>query len=178
LQTRTKNRLDALNRIDRAMVRIRRSQSRRTIGRLMQRQLGQNLNFGNIFVADALDELAESGVEQPTVGTIAERLGIEPSRVSRMVTDAIVAGIVKRHASQLDGRRAHLELTKDGRKALATVRRFRITFFSQIVSDWSDQDCVEFAALLTRFTDSLKNASAKRDIRVRGQMPGSNQGSY
>jgi DNA-binding MarR family transcriptional regulator len=132
----------------------------------MQRQFGQNLNFTNIFVADALDELAESGVEQPTVGTIAERLGIEPSRVSRMVTDAVLAGIVKRHASQLDGRRAHLELTKDGRKALATVRRFRIKFFSRIVSDWSDQDCVEFAVLLSRFTNSLKNGAATRDTRV------------
>jgi DNA-binding MarR family transcriptional regulator len=171
VQNRTKTRPDALNLIDRAMVRIRRSQGRRTVGQLMQRRLGKEMNFSNIFVADALDELAEAGVEQPTVGTMAECLGIEPSRASRMVADAIAAGLVKRHASQLDGRRAHLELTKDGGTALATVRRFRIAFFSRIVADWSDQDCVEFARLLTRFTDSLKDAATNLDAGVCGQKP-------
>jgi DNA-binding MarR family transcriptional regulator len=165
----SQTRQDALNLVDRGMVRIRRSQSRRTIGRLMQRKLGQSLNFSGVFVADALDELAESGVDQPTVGAMAERLGIEQSRASRMVANAIGAGLVKRHASQLDGRRAHLELTKDGRKALAAVRRFRIAFFSAIMADWSDQECSVFAELLTRFTDSLQDPGARADVSVQGQ---------
>jgi DNA-binding MarR family transcriptional regulator len=161
----TKAREDALHLIDRAMVRIRRSQSRRTIGRLMQRELGPRLNLSDIFVADALDELAESGVQRPTVGTMAKRLGIESSRASRMATSAIKAGLVKRLASQSDGRRSCLELTKSGRKALVTVRQYRITFFNTILSTWSDQECAEFSAFLTRFTDSLKDAGAKLSVR-------------
>lgn len=163
LENLTKTRREALHLIDRAMVRIRRSQSRRTIGRLMQRELGPKLNLSDIFVADALDELAESGVQRPTVGTMAERLGIEPSRASRMVTSAIEAGLVKRLASQSDGRRSYLNLTKAGRKALATVRQFRMAFFCRILSPWSDRDCAEFAAFLTRFTDSLKDAGIRLD---------------
>jgi DNA-binding MarR family transcriptional regulator len=169
LENLTKTRQEALHLIDRAMVRIRRSQSRRTIGRLMQRELGLTLNLSDIFVADALDELAESGVQGPTVGTMAARLGIEPSRASRMVTSAIEAGLVKRLASQSDGRRSYLELTKTGRKALATVRQFRIAFFYRILSAWSDHDCAQFAAFLTRFTGSLKDAGGKLDLSVRSE---------
>ena len=125
----------------------------------MQRKLGQRLNLGHIFVADALDEMRENRDEQPSVGKVAERLGIDPSRASRMVAGAIRAGFVKRIASQLDGRRTHLDLTNDGRKALATVRRFRIRFFSKLTANWSDRDCAEFAKLLIRFTNPLQEMS-------------------
>jgi DNA-binding MarR family transcriptional regulator len=125
----------------------------------MQRKLGKRLNLGQIFVADALDEMRENRGEQPSVGKVAERLGIDPSRASRMVAGAIRAGFVKRIASQLDGRQTHLGLTNDGRKALATVRRFRIMFFSKLTANWSDRDCAEFAKLLIRFTNPLPEMS-------------------
>jgi DNA-binding MarR family transcriptional regulator len=159
--TITKTRKNALSTIDRAMVRIRRSQSRRTIVRLMQRELGQRLNLAHIFVADALDEMCENSNEQPSVGKMAERLDIDPSRASRVVAGAIRAGFVKRIASQLDGRRAHLELTDNGRRALAATRRFRIMFFSKLMANWSDHDCAEFAKLLIRFTNPLPEMSTE-----------------
>ena len=48
-------RRDALSQIERAMVRIRRSQTRRTIGRVMERELGTRFNMAHSFVVDALD---------------------------------------------------------------------------------------------------------------------------
>jgi len=141
--------------VDRGMVRIRRSQSRRTIGRLMQQRLDQNLKFAEVAVADALQELADAGEQRPTVGQMAQSLGIEPSRASRMTAAAIRAGLVRRIASQADGRSSHLELTPEGSKALEMIRRFRIRFFSQLMSEWSDQECAEFGRLLIRFTDLL-----------------------
>ena len=144
--------------VDRAMVRIRRSQSRRTIGHLMRQRLGPHINLGNIAVADALQELAETGDQEPTIGRMAERLGIDPSRASRMTAGAIRVGFVKRIASQSDGRRSHLELTSEGLKALGTTRRFRTSFFAHLMSDWSARDCAEFAKLLIRFTESLPGA--------------------
>jgi hypothetical protein len=75
--------------VDRAMVRIRRSQSRRTIGHLMRQRLGRRINLGGIAVADALQKLSETDDQEPTIGRMAERLGIDPSRARRMTAGAI-----------------------------------------------------------------------------------------
>ena len=150
----------ALLMVDRAMVRIRRSQSRRTIGQLMRQRLGGRLNLANVSVADALQELAEIGDPRPTIGSMAQTLGIDPSRASRMTTAAIRAGLVRRIASQSDGRSSHLKLTSDGSKALELVREFRLKFFAQLMSGWSDWECAEFGRLLIRFTDSLPGVFA------------------
>jgi DNA-binding MarR family transcriptional regulator len=144
----------AILRIDRAMVRIRRSQTRRTIGRLMERELDTRFNMAHSFVVDALDEALTSLGEEPSVGTVAEYLGVDPSRASRMVADALRAGYVRRVASQADGRRMSLELTDAGRKLLRRASRFRRRLFSKEMASWPDRDCVEFARLLTKFTQA------------------------
>lgn len=148
------------------MVRIRRSQSRRTLGRLLQQRLERHLNLADISVADALQELAEAGELKPTIGQMAKRLGIEPSRASRMTAAAIRAGLVRRIASQSDGRRSHVEPTNEGSKALEMMRRFRMSFFARLMADWSDRECSEFGRLLIRFTDSLPSGFHKE---IRGQ---------
>ncbi len=158
-------RKEALLMVDRAMVRIRRSQSRRTIGHLMRQRLGRQINLGNIAVADALQDLAEAGAPEPTIGQMADRLGIDPSRASRMTAGAIRAGFVKRIASQSDGRRSHLELTSEGLKSLEITRRFRTSFFAHLMSGWSARDCAEFAKLLIRFTESLPGALSTKASR-------------
>jgi len=144
----------AIQRIDRAMVRIRRSQTKRTIGRLMERELVERFSVAQSVVADALDDLSAIDGEKPSVGMLAEYLGVDPSRASRLVADAIREGYVKRVASQSDGRRAGLELTGAGRKLLGTASRFRKRIFSKVMAGWSDHDCDEFARLLTKFTES------------------------
>ena len=100
---------------------------------------------------------------KPTIGRMAKRLGIEPSRASRMTAAAIRAGLIRRIASQSDGRRSHLELTSAGSKALEMVRRFRMKFFPQLMTGWSDRECAEFARQLIRFTDSLPSRFGNED---------------
>jgi DNA-binding MarR family transcriptional regulator len=145
-------RRDALSQIERAMVRIRRSQTRRTIGRVMERELGIRFNMAHSFVVDALDETNGVQGNEPSVGMVAELLGVDPSRASRMVADAIRGGYVRRVASQVDGRRVRLELTGAGRKLLKTTSSFRRHLFSKVMASWSENDCAEFARLLTKFT--------------------------
>jgi DNA-binding MarR family transcriptional regulator len=144
-------RRDALTQIERAMVRIRRSQTRRTIGRSMERELGKRFNMAHSFVVDALDEASEESGNEPSVGIVAGHLGVDPSRASRMVADAVRGGYVRRVASQVDGRRMCLELTGAGRKLLKTTSRFRRHLFSRVMAGWSENDCAEFARLLTKF---------------------------
>jgi DNA-binding MarR family transcriptional regulator len=151
-------RREAILRIERAMVRIRRSQTRRSIGRLMERELGTKFNMTHSFVVDALDEACEIPGEKPSVGTLAEYLGVDPSRASRMVAEAIRGGYLRRVASQADGRRTYLELTRAGRKLLNTASRFRRRLFSRAMTSWSEHDCAEFARLLTNFIEPPQDA--------------------
>ena len=108
-------------------------------------------------VVDALDEARASLGKEPSVGMMAEYLGVDPSRASRMVTGALRGGYVRRVASQADGRRMSLELTGAGRTLLRTASRFRRHFFSKKMANWPDHDCVEFARLLTKFTEPPPN---------------------
>ena len=161
------NRQKALAKIEQAMVRIRRSQTRRAIGRLMERETGRSLEASHTFVVDALEEAAADDQES-TVGAVAERLGVDPSRASRMVASAVKAGFVKRAASQGDGRRILLRLTSKGLECASEARDFRIAFFGRLVESWTDQDCGEFARLLTRFTESTsENVSLRTPPRKR-----------
>ena len=137
----------------------------------MQQRLDRELNLAAVSVADALQELAEAGEQRPTIGQMAQRLGIEPSRASRMTAAAIRARLVRRIASQSDGRRSHLELTREGSKALQMIRRFRIRFFAQLMSDWSDEECAEFGQLLIRFTDLLPSGSGKEVTKRKQRLP-------
>jgi len=163
------NRQAALAKIEQAMVRIRRSQTRRAIGRLMERETGRSQKASHTFVVDALEEASAENDQEATVGAVAERLGVDPSRASRMVASAVKAGYVKRAASQGDGRRILLRLTSKGLACAREARDFRITFFGRLVENWTDRDCREFARLLSRFTEltseivSLRTSPRKRN---------------
>lgn len=135
------------------MVRIRRSQTRHSISRQMERETGRRLEVSHTFVVDALEQAGEEGDQEPTVGAVAERLGVDPSRASRMVSAAVKAGYVKRVASQQDGRRILLRLTGKGLQCAREAREARTAFFARAVGNWPDRDIGEFARLLTRFTE-------------------------
>ena len=56
------------------------------------------------------------------VSTVASRLGIDPSRASRVTSDLIRQGLVRRAVSQQDARRSVLELTEEGARLVSAVR--------------------------------------------------------
>jgi DNA-binding MarR family transcriptional regulator len=141
--------------IERAMVRIRRSQTRRTLGRLATRELGQAVDPAQLDVVFAVDEGPDQPGQEVTVGLVAERLGIDPSRASRVVAAAIRAGHVRRVASQADGRRIRLELTEAGREVARAAHRSRQALYDRLMQGWPERDRRELARLLTRFTDAL-----------------------
>jgi DNA-binding MarR family transcriptional regulator len=150
---------EVLAAIERALVRIRRSQARRTLGRRATQDLGQAVGLAQLDVVFAVDEGPASPGQEVTVGLVAERLGIDPSRASRTVAAAIRAGHVRRVASQADGRRIHLELTDAGRQIARAAHRSRQALYDRLMQDWPERDRRELARLLTRFTDALVDAS-------------------
>src|SRR5689334_15235996 len=115
----------SLEAIERAMLRIRRSVTRRELGRSMAGALQSNADLSQYFAVDAVDEASETSENPVTVGTVAERLGVDPSRASRLVAKAVTAGYLRRVASQQDGRQSLLELTDAGRHVLEAMHVHR-----------------------------------------------------
>jgi DNA-binding MarR family transcriptional regulator len=63
---------------------------------------------------------APDGSEQSTVTELAERLQLAQSTVTELVSRAEEAGLLEREQSAEDGRVAHLRLTAEGERRLAT----------------------------------------------------------
>lgn len=96
------------------------------------------------------------GLAQPaTVGDIAIRLGIDPSRASRQVKAAIARGTLRRASDARDGRKVVLEVTRAGaalRERGSELTRDRIAL---AIADWSAADRAQFAALFDRFAAAM-----------------------
>ncbi|UNT00890.1 MarR family winged helix-turn-helix transcriptional regulator [Streptomyces tubbatahanensis] len=152
-----------LSDIEAAMVRIRRRQSRRSLARPVVDDLDEPVDLNTLAVIDAVDEGAgDSGSgsgSDVTVGFVADRLAIDPSRASRIVAEAVRSGFVRRVASQEDGRRSCLELTATGEEAVVAAHRTRQLFYSDVLGDWDAGEQREFARLLTKFVRSLDDAA-------------------
>jgi DNA-binding MarR family transcriptional regulator len=149
---------DSLEAIDRAMSRVRRSQTQRGLARMAQEQACGWHHLSLVPVLEALEEGPGPDGLEVTVGLVAERLGLDPSRASRMVTAAIQEGFVARVASQADGRRIHLELTENGQVFAAETHRHRQLFLGRVLAEWPEADLAEFARLLSRFATDLGTA--------------------
>lgn len=155
-------RADALKSVEKAMVRIRRSQSRRALAGVMTRRLGAAFDMNAAIVVDAVEAAHEAG-GIATVGLVARQLAVDPSRASRLVAMAVRTGHVRRVSVQDDGRSAKLEVTSRGRKSLETVREFRSGVFADAMESWTDQDCADFARLLQRFIAAFESLTGVSD---------------
>ena len=144
---------EAVAAIDAVMSKVRRSVQRREFGRLILARIEPSLEVSHL---DAIIAIAHSPIvgdtpqDEVTVGIIAERLGIDPSRASRISADIVERGYAFRVASQLDARRICLRLTAKGERLMTAVRQTKWRMFAGALAQWDEQDLVTFAALLER----------------------------
>ncbi|HEU5473091.1 MAG TPA: MarR family winged helix-turn-helix transcriptional regulator [Actinophytocola sp.] len=148
--------MDGVVAVERAMVRIRRLQQRRTLARVSARA-GDRVDPTLTAVVDAV----EQGGGAATVSGVAAALDVDQPRASRLVTGAVEAGLVARTADQADGRRARLELTAAGAAHAERVHRLRRAMFAEAMAGWSPGQVDTFARLLTRFVDAFAELSAE-----------------
>jgi DNA-binding MarR family transcriptional regulator len=140
--------------IDAVMTKVRRSIQRREFGRRIIAKIDPTLDVGHL---DAITAIAYNAVwsdrpdDEVTVGQVAERLGIDPSRASRVVADVVERGYARRVASQQDARRICLELTVKGQRFVDAVRINKWQVFARALGQWNERELVVFAALLERF---------------------------
>ncbi|WP_018657441.1 MarR family winged helix-turn-helix transcriptional regulator [Actinomadura flavalba] len=134
--------------VERAMVAIRRSQSRRTLARLAD---ADGIDPTLLGVLDAIE-----GRGRPcTVTEIAADLHVDQPRASRLVARCLADGLLTRHADHSDGRRSPVALTTLARDRLAHARAQRRAVFGAAMAAWPETDRATFARLLTDFVTSF-----------------------
>ncbi|ODA93669.1 MarR family transcriptional regulator [Mesorhizobium sp. SEMIA 3007] len=157
---------EAVAAIDAVLNKVRRSIQRRDFGRLILARIDPSLEVSHLDVIIAIAHnpaVGDAPQDQVTVGNIAERLGIDPSRASRISADLVERGYALRVASQLDARRICLRLTARSERLVTAVRQTKWRIFAESLAQWDEQELVTFAHLLERFAGlATDDASMRR----------------
>lgn len=86
-----------------------------------------------------------------SVSEIAETIGVDQPRASRLVNDSAERGLVTRRADDRDARRSVVELTTQGKSILSRTNETRRSAVTDAVSGFTPEETATFAALFTRF---------------------------
>ncbi|ADJ47106.1 MarR family transcriptional regulator [Amycolatopsis mediterranei S699] len=102
-----------------------------------------------------------------TVGGLAAEMGVAQPVASRMVAACIADGLLRRAASQADGRRTVLELTEQGEAERTRFAAEQRAAFEEITAGWSPEERTQFARLLVRYTTDAGAWSRRRAEKER-----------
>jgi DNA-binding MarR family transcriptional regulator len=91
----------------------------------------------------------------PSVGELAQELGLEHSSTSRAVKGAESRGLVERTGTGNDRRRSHIALTDKGGAVLEHLTARRRHMVADMVAAWSTQDVGLIVDLLDRLADEF-----------------------
>lgn len=105
------------------------------------------------------NEFSGEDSAETMVSTVAQRLNIDPSRASRITSDLIRKGLLRRAVSQADARRTVLELTPDGTRIVEAVRTYKFLILGSYLKDWTEEEIRTFLPLLDRFSDWSERAA-------------------
>ena len=163
---------EAVVAIDAVMNKVRRSVQRRDFGRLILARIDPSLEVSHLDAIIALNAVVgDNPQDEVTVGIIAERMGIDPSRASRISADLVERGYAFRVASQLDARRICLKLTAKSERLVTAVRQTKWRIFAGALAQWDEQELVTFATLLERFAGwAIDDAGMSRSADAVKQM--------
>ncbi|ODT75833.1 MAG: transcriptional regulator [Pelagibacterium sp. SCN 64-44] len=153
--------------------------------RAMKRELGQrallDLRIGidlaqfDVLVAIAGPVPEFGDVQGETmVASVAERLNIDPSRASRLVSEMVEQGFARRAVSQADARRTIIELTDQGRAVVEAVHAYKYLIMGDFLGTWPAEDVAAFVPLLKRFarwSDDIDAAAAKYAAEIAALSP-------
>jgi DNA-binding MarR family transcriptional regulator len=91
---------------------------------------------------------------------LAEIVHSDLSTVSRQVGALVAGGLLERRADPADGRACLLALTPAGEAAVAEHEQGRSDFFAEVLDGWAQDELLQFAGLLDRFTASYDHVHA------------------
>lgn len=106
-----------------------------------------------------LDALARTGAADGMgISALAEAIGVDQPRASRLVAEATKRGEVARAVDPNDGRRSVVQLTAAGRSVLQEAHRGRRDAVTSALAGFTEEEAAQFAAYLTRFVDAWPRA--------------------
>lgn len=85
------------------------------------------------------------------ISEIAEAVGVDQPRASRLVADGAARGFVTRSVDPRDARKSIVELTDAGRQMLSTVRAGRTSAVTDALRGFTPDETAQLAELLSRF---------------------------
>jgi DNA-binding MarR family transcriptional regulator len=154
-------------RISDTLARLRMLIGRRVIARTAIANTVPGLEISHL---DALDVMRRIDGEV-TVGAIAEAMRIDPSRGSRLVADLVARGVLRRDASQEDGRRSLLVRTELGDRLLAEIRSVKRSLLVNVLEDWDEQELALFSQQFERFVAGFESVYMKAAKDADGALP-------
>lgn len=135
------------------MARLRLLVGRRVISRTAIDAVAPSLDISHLDVLDAMRRIDG----EVTVGAIADAMRLDPSRGSRLVAELVAQGILKRDASQADGRRSVVVRTALGDRLMAEIHTTKRRLLSSMLDGWSEEDLAIFAVLFDRFVSRFED---------------------
>ncbi|MEN9061848.1 MULTISPECIES: MarR family winged helix-turn-helix transcriptional regulator [Ponticoccus] len=134
----------------------RRKVFKRELGHRALAELGLPVDLPQLDVLMAVrapeNEFRDEETGETMVSTVAQRLNIDPSRASRMTSDLIARGLLRRAVSQADARRTVLELTDRGERVVEAVRTYKFLTMGSYLQGWTAEEIRTFLPLLERFS--------------------------
>ncbi|MBC2907937.1 MarR family winged helix-turn-helix transcriptional regulator [Streptomyces cupreus] len=88
-------------------------------------------------------------------GELATRLGVEASHVTRTVQQLEKSGYLSRVPDPDDRRAQRIELTENGRRAVASVREAGARGMQLALADWKPEELRQLATLFHRMVDDF-----------------------
>lgn len=120
-------------------------------GRPHDRSLGGAARFRLLAVLLA----AESTTTRMGISEVAEAVGVDQPRASRLVNEAAERGMVTRAVDERDARRSVITLTPAGRAVLESAQANRRSAVTQALAGFTADETATLAELLTRFVAGL-----------------------
>jgi DNA-binding MarR family transcriptional regulator len=147
--------VEAVIGIDALLQNWRRRAMKRELGHRALVDLQVDIDLAQLDVLVAIeapvDEFGEAASGETMVASVADRLAIDPSRASRVVSEMVEAGYARRAVSQADARRTIIELTDAGRTIIEAVRAYKFLIMGDFLSSWSPEELQTFLPLLRKF---------------------------
>ncbi len=116
-----------------------------------------------------LRSLADSG-EMP-MGQLARRCSMDPAAANRQVRVLEDAELVERVTDPDDARLAVARLTAKGRRAHDRIVDLRVEQMTDVLGDWSQQDCNELVRLVDQLVVELRSTPIRTDTLTAKEQP-------
>ena len=107
-----------------------------------------------------LGSLAVRGNARQT--DLAEVVGIDKAGMSRLVAELLALDLVQRESDPSDGRVQLLSLSPTGRARIEEIRSRREQFYSERLSEWSDDELDQLVDVLGRYNEAFSPEGSGR----------------